>query len=606
MLGFYLEFFKYFGRGYKKYIPFVIAGAAVAGVLEIAGLLLLLPFIHILVHPESISKYHFLYSLMRLCNVTTVLQQAFFVGALIVITFVFKNVFLLFYYFWQNRFLREWKIDISLSLMRFYLLSPYDLHLLKTSDKIIRNVNNVVMNSLNNFIFQGFMLVSNAVVGLVILALLLEKHFFFTIITALVLFISSMGQYLFLKQKVSALGEEKNHLISEQHKNIFQGLYAIKETKVLGCEQFFLDSFNKVNRLTMENDMWTMFYRQLSPRATEISVILCVLIMCFGVIHSNFGDKPAMIASLGILAAILFRTSTIVNRILHSLQQINNSQNSINILLDEIKSPMWSEYLEADRNRSVKSECQMISFSSEIVITNLSYIYPKAKRPALENINVRIEKGEFIGIVGKSGAGKTTFVDILLGLLSPTEGQICIDGIPLTRKNIYSWQKLLGYVPQQVYITNDTVIRNVGFGVADDLINLSRVNSALENAQLYAEMKDLPEELETLLGENGRRLSGGQKQRIGIARALYKGTDVIVLDEATSSLDIPTEGEITKAINYLKGDRTIIAIAHRLSTLKKCDRILYFHDRKLIDSGSFASLSEKYKDFDQMVQLSKI
>jgi ATP-binding cassette subfamily C protein len=606
MLESYLEFFKYFGKGYKRYIPFVIAGAAVAGVFEIAGLLLLLPFIHILVHPESISKYHFLYNLMRSCNVTTVLQQAFFVGVSIVVIFVFKNVFLLFYYFWQNSFLRKWKIDISMLLMRFYLLSPYNLHLLKTSDKIIRNVNNVVLSSLNNFIFQGFMLISNAVVGLIIFALLIKNYFFFTIITALVLLISSIGQYLFLKRKISVLGEEKNRLISEQHKNIFQGLYAIKETKVLGCEQFFLDSFNKVNRSAMENDMWTMFYRQLPPRATEISAILCVVIMCFGVIHSNFGDKPAMIASLGILAAILFRTSTIVNRILHSLQHINNSQDSITILLDEIKSPMWGEYLEADRNRSAKSECQMISFSSEIVIKNLSYIYPKAKRLTLENINVRIKKGEFVGIVGKSGAGKTTFVDILLGLLSPTEGQICIDGVPLTRENIYGWQKLLGYVPQQVYITNDTAIRNVAFGVDDDLINLSRVKRSLEDAHLYAEMKDLPEGLETPLGENGRRLSGGQKQRIGIARALYKGTDVIVLDEATSSLDISTEGEITKAINHLKGDRTIIAIAHRLSTLKKCDRILYFHDQNLIDSGSFTSLSKKYKDFDRMVQLSKI
>ncbi len=606
MLGVFLDFFKYFGKGYRRYIPFIIAGAAVAGALEITGLLLLLPFIHILVHPENISKYHFLYNLMQSCNVTTVLQQAFFVGALIVVIFVLKNVFLLFYYFWQNRFLREWKIDISMSLMRFYLLSPYELHLLKTSDTIIRNVSTLVLDSLNNFILQGFMLVSNGVVGLVILSLLLDKYLFFTVITALVLLISSMGQYLFLKQKVSALGEEKNRLISEQHKNIFQGLYAIKETKVLGCEQFFLDSFNKVNRSTIENDMWTMFYRQLPPRATEISAILCVVIMCFGVIHSNFGDKPAMIASLGILAAILFRTSTIVNRILKSLQQINNSQNSIKILLDEIKSPMWREYLRADQNRSLKSGCKKISFSSEIVITNLSYIYPEAKRAALKNINVRIEKGEFIGIVGKSGAGKTTFVDILLGLLSSAEGQICIDGVPLTCENIYGWQKLLGYVPQQVYITNDTVIRNVAFGVADDLINLSRVKSALKDAQLYAEMKDLPKGLETLLGENGRRLSGGQKQRVGIARALYKGTDVIVLDEATSSLDIPTEGEITKAINYLKGDRTIIAIAHRLSTLKKCDRILYFHDQKLVDCGSFTSLSKKYKDFDRMVQLSKI
>ena len=606
MLRHYLDFFKYFGNGYKRYIPLVIVGAAIAGVFEVAGLLLLLPFIRILIHPESIRQYQSLHSLMQFCGVNSVLQQACFIGVLIVVIFVIKNVFLLVYYFWQNKFLRKWKIDISMLLMRFYLLSPYKLHLLKTSDKIIRNVNNVVLKSLNNFIFQGFMLISNMVVGLVILSLLLQRHFLFTIITALVLVITSLGQYFFLKRKIIALGKEKNRLTSEQHKNIFQGLYAIKETKVLGCEQFFLDSFNEVNRSTMDNDMWTMFYRQFPPRATEISAILCVVIMCIGIIYSDFGDNPAMVASLGILAAIAFRTSTIVNRILQALQQINHSQNSITILLDEIRSPLWGEYQVASRNRSSDTGGSPISFNSEIRVVHLSYVYPTAKRSALQDIDVRIKKGEFIGIVGKSGAGKTTFVDILLGLLSPTEGKIYIDGIPLNHKNIYAWQKHLGYVPQQVYITNDTVIRNVAFGVADDQIDIPRVINALENAHLYADMKDLPKGLETSLGENGRRLSGGQKQRIGIARALYNDTNVLVLDEATASLDISTEEEISRAIHSLKGERTIIAIAHRLSTLKKCDRILYFSNRKLIDSGSFEHLSKEYKSFNRMVQLSKI
>jgi ATP-binding cassette subfamily C protein len=176
----------------------------------------------------------------------------------------------------------------------------------------------------------------------------------------------------------------------------------------------------------------------------------------------------------------------------------------------------------------------------------------------------------------------------------------------LTEENISHWQKHLGYVPQQVYITNDTVIRNVAFGISDEQIEISRVEDALKKAQFYDHIMSLSEGLGTSLGENGRRLSGGQKQRIGIARALYNHADVLVLDEATSSLDVPTEGEITKAINSLKGQQTIIAIAHRLSTLKSCDRIFYFDNRKLIDTGTFETLSEKHKKFDQMVQLSKI
>lgn len=607
MLKYYKEFFKYFGIGYKKYIPLVIIGAAVAGVLEIAGLLLLLPFIRLLIQPETINRHRIIHAIIQNLQIESPLKQACFIGSLIVTIFIAKNIYLLFYYFWQNKILRKWKIDISTSLMRFYLFSPYKLHLLTPSNKIVRNVNNIVVKALNNFVFQGFMLVSNIIAGLVILSILFKEYFFFAGITAAVLIACSLAQYYYLRRKLRALGKEKDDLMSKQYKNIFQGLHAIKETKVLGREQFFLDSFDDVNRATMDNDMWEMFYKQFPPRATEISAIICVVIMCIGVIHSNLGDNPTTVASLGVLAAISFRTSTILNRILNSLQQINNSQHSAGVLLDEIKNPLWAEYAKADQSRiRTQSVSSPLLFTSHIRIEHVSYTYPKAKHPALRNICAQINKGEFIGIVGESGSGKTTFADLLLGLLQPDEGQVLVDDIPLNHENIARWQKCLGYVPQQVYITNDSVIRNVAFGIADNEIDVSLVEDALKKAKFYNHLQTLPKGLETNLGENGRRLSGGQKQRIGIARAFYNHADVLVLDEATASLDVPTEGEIAEAIRALKGQQTIIAIAHRLSTLKNCDRIFYFDKHRLIDTGTFESLASQYKKFDQMIKLSRI
>lgn len=606
MFKIYKEFFKYFGAGYKRYVPFVLIGAVIAGMFEIAGLILLLPFIRILIRPGAIDRHPWLKSLMQFFHAESSFEQALFLGVLIVCIFIVKNLYLLIYYYWQNKFLRQWKIDISTSLMRFYLFSPYKLHLLKTSDRIIRNVNNMVVKALNGFIFQGFLVVSNVIAGTVILSILISKYFLFAIITAVFLLITSLCQYYFLKRKVKALGKEKDLLTSEQYKNIFQGLHAIKETKVLGREQFFLESFYGVNSATMNNDMWTMFYRQFPPRATEISAILCVVIMCIGVIHSNLGDNPGMMASLGILAAIAMRTSSILNKILGSLQQINNSQFSVQLLLEEIKSPLWQEYEQSDPARRTAPAGKPTTFQSDIRFENLSYTYPNAREAALKHITVTIPRGEFVGIVGASGAGKTTFVDVLLGLLQPSEGRVLIDGVPLDDDTIRQWQQHLGYVPQQVYISNDSSIRNVAFGVPDHEIDLAVVEEALQKANLYEHLAALPEGLQTPLGENGRRLSGGQKQRIGIARALYRHADVLVLDEATSSLDVPTEGEITKAINALKGQQTIIAIAHRLTTLKSCDRILYFDQGRLVDYGTFESLSQSYDKFDQMLKLSKI
>ncbi|HOL30527.1 MAG TPA: ABC transporter ATP-binding protein [Anaerohalosphaeraceae bacterium] len=606
MIKYYIEFFKYFGKGYKRYIPLVIVGAAAAGLLEIAGLMLLLPFIRILVRPESVRHHRWLMELMRLFGVQSPLQQACFLGGLIVFLFVAKNIYLLFYYFWQNKILRRWKIEISTALMRFYLLAPYKLHLLKTTEKITRNVNHIAVHALNNFVLQGFLLISNIIAGLIILSVLITRFFLFAVITAGILTAASLCQYYFLKRKFKSLGAEKSALMSEQYKNIFQGLHAIKETKVLGREQFFLDSFDGINRATMDNDMWTQFYHQFPHHLTEITAILCVVVMCIGVIHSTLGDNPAMVASLGILAAIAFRTSSIVNRILKALQQINHSQHAVEVLLEEVQSPLWRDYLQAAGGNSAGQDPAPLDFQKEIRFENVSYTYPGAKRPALCNVSVVIKKGEYVGIVGESGAGKTTFVDILLGLLEPEEGRVWIDSAVLAPDTVRRWQRRLGYVPQQVYIANDTVIRNVAFGLPNDQIDVEAVEKVLKMANLYDYVMGLGNKLETTLGENGRKLSGGEKQRIGIARALYYQADVLVLDEATSSLDVPTESEIARSISSLKGRQTIIAIAHRLSTLKSCDRILYFDKHRLVDTGTFESLSEKYEKFRQMVEMSTL
>jgi ATP-binding cassette, subfamily B, bacterial PglK len=227
-----------------------------------------------------------------------------------------------------------------------------------------------------------------------------------------------------------------------------------------------------------------------------------------------------------------------------------------------------------------------LTFEKEVVLDRVTYQYPGVTEPSLKDISLALRRGESIGLIGKSGAGKTTLVDVILGLLVPDSGEIKVDGVSVN-ENLRSWQNLIGYIPQSIFLTDDTIERNIAFGVTDDKIDRQRLHQAIQAAQLTELMKDLPDGLDTIVGERGVRLSGGQRQRVGIARALYHEREILVLDEATAALDNETESLVTEAIKSLSGKKTTIIIAHRLSTIEHCDRVYMLEKGQIIKSGNY-------------------
>jgi ABC-type multidrug transport system fused ATPase/permease subunit len=256
----------------------------------------------------------------------------------------------------------------------------------------------------------------------------------------------------------------------------------------------------------------------------------------------------------------------------------------------------------SERER-VTASIAVANLANELTLSNVSYSYPGATKPSLRNVSLTIKKGEAIALVGSSGAGKTTLADLIIGLLEPSSGKILVDGTVLDASTVRSWQDKIGYVPQQVYLGDDTLLRNVAFGEADEAIDLLRVERALDAAHLTDFVRGLPDGLATAVGERGVRLSGGQRQRIGIARALYFDPKILILDEATSALDGLTEAEVVEAIESARADRTTIVIAHRLSTVRRCDRLVYMSDGEITNVGNWETLLASNVDFKRLVEL---
>lgn len=594
------KFYSIYAHKYRIRILLLFLGAVISGVIEILGLLLLYYLLKILINIDSISEEHFLLQFVGFFGAHDRESLIGGIGILIASVFLLKNIYILAYYHYQHLTLRIWKNDISTNLMGKYLNAPYLFLIGYNSATIIRNINSIVSLSLNGFILSAFNFLANIIAGLIILSLLYLKYFKVTLLIGGILIVSTFLQNLFLKKKAYQLGKERDELFTEQSKNVYQGIHAIKETKVIGKEGYFLNIFKDLNFKSVNNDTKSLFFNRLPSHITEMVIILSIVVICSVVLLDDSLTKSETISSLGVLAAIAFRISPIMNRTLSALQTMNKNANSMETLFSEI------EKLESQKDQVNDEHLEPLPFNQSIKFQSVAFRYPGGSRRALHEISLDIKKGEFIGVVGESGAGKTTFSDVLLGLMTPVAGEILIDDVPLTSENTRRWQKNISFVPQNIYLTDDTLRKNIAFGIDESKIDEQKIMAILKKVKLDEWISHKPKGLEFEVGENGRNVSGGQKQRIGLARALYLDCELLVLDEATSALDVSTESSISQHLENFRGAKTIVTIAHRISTVRNADRIIFFSDGRVIGFGPFQDLYNSIPEFKKMVDLSNM
>ena len=563
-------------RGLGMIFFLMLAGT----VLEMFSLGLVVPIVGLLVNPDYIQRIPFARSLFG--DLTTT-QYVLGAMGLLVGLYILKTIFLIWKTWIQRGFSNAVTLRIAQDLYENYLRQPYAFHLEHNSAIMIRNSQSSA--SLMGGVIDPFLLIASEFLvsgGLLALMLLLEPV---GSLSAIVVFGSfSLIFRRITSRRIARWGEAQNFYKGSIIQHLQQGFSGVKDIKILGREDYFIAGYN---RDLAGNAYVQRRYAvaQTLPRfSMELLTIICLGLLVSLMVLSNkaVGD---ILPVLSLFGAAAFRLLPTLSQVINSFMSININRPIVSNLYNDLSLQVPAT--TTDQKSRKLLDC--------IDVESLSFSYARTTRDALNNVSINIRRGEAVGLIGSSGSGKSTLVDILLGLLEPTDGRVLIDGHDIHR-NLRGWQDQIGYVPQSIFLTDDTLRRNVAFGLPKDQIDHDAVKSAIRSAQLEDFVASLPDGLDTIVGERGVRLSGGQRQRIGIARALYNNPDVLVLDEATSSLDTETEHGVMQAVQALQGEKTVIIVAHRLSTVEYCDRLYRLENARIVDEGTFSEVTSRTKD----------
>ena len=531
---------------------------------------MILPFINVVINPAIITTNKYLLYIYKFLSIGNSTSFLIFLAFVLMVLYIFKNLYMLAVYYFQYKILYDAQKDISLQLIKFYINQPYAYHLNINTSEMVRIVTQDTTNC-SLFLANLFFFSKEFIVLLFIISFLFFINKIVTITLLLLFLIIFFGIFKKLKPKIQIFSKYNQQYHSGMIKWIQQALGAIKDIKVLQKEQFFINKYydNSIKFISAQKHV--RFFEQIPRLLIEALVVSIILLVIMFLLFRGI-DASTILVQMSVFAMAVFRLMPSMNRLQVALNMLMYYVPSINVVYRDLQNIKLIKYGEIEENKN-------INFDKNIKINNISFKYQNTKNYIFENISFEIKKGSSIGFIGPTGVGKTTIIDIILGLLNPTEGNITVDEIDI-HKNKKSWLSKIGYVPQFIYLTDDTIRNNILF-YDDKNIDKERLKIVIDQSQLKDFIDSLPNGLDTIVGERGIKLSGGQRQRIGIARALYKRPEILVLDEATSALDNETEKAVIQAIEYLYGKLTMLIIAHRLTTIEKCDIVYELKKSKL-------------------------
>lgn len=564
--------------------------------LEVAGIGAVPAFIATLAVPDKVRALPYAERVLDFLGISTGSELVIWGAVGLILVFAIRAAYLIMLQYLMIRMTEHHRVRIARQLFAAYMYAPYEFHLGRNTAELLRNVDTETKSIVSGIINPILALTLQGLMTLFIVILLVVA----TPLSGLIAIgVVGGGGWLFLRMvkdrmRIYGKGARKEHKLAIQAVN--QGLGGFQDARVLGVEESLIEDFNRSNARAALYMRYKQFVKAVTNPLLEFiavaGLMLVVLIMVAG-----GTDLATMVPMLGLFGAAIVRLRSSVGSISSTVTQLSYNLASVDAVVGDLDALKLSH--RAEKRESTEGQLRL---KQSLELDRVTYSYPGASAPALRDVSLTIERGQSVGFVGATGSGKTTLINVLLGLLRPQNGHILVDGTDIYA-NLRGWQNNIGYIPQSIYLLDDTIRRNVAFGLPNDAIDDDNVWMALRAAQLADHVMGLPDGLDSNVGERGIRLSGGQRQRVGLARALYRNPDVLIMDEATSALDNETENEVLSAISALKGDRTVVMIAHRLTTVRGCDCIYFLENGSLEAQGTYDELCAAHGGFRRMVEV---
>ena len=590
----------------------VLAAMLAMGILQMAGVGVILPFVSLLSNPDSIQDNAALAWLYSALGFASTRGFLIFIGSVLLFILVASNAITAVTIWLMTRFAWGVQKRISTRLLEGYLHQPYETFLNRNSADTGKNILIESQQFANGVLMPALQSLAFGITAALIVGFLFWLQPLLALTVTLIFGFAYLLVYLTVRRALLRIGRERMTANTKRFQAVGEAFGSVKEVKVMGREAHFLQRYEPAAGVFAYAMASSQVLSQVPRYAIEGLAFGIVMAAMLWLLASGQGLQSALpLASAFVVAG--YRLLPALQNIYQGFAQWRFNQSVLDTLQrdlaahepapDALDEKAQSE--EAPTTAGAPTRRARLTFDHAIELKNLTYRYPMASAPSLDDISLTIPRNSFVALTGATGAGKTTLADIILGLLEPGTGEICIDGTPLTAANRSQWQANLGYVPQDIYLTDSTIASNIAYGLAADDVDHSAVERAARIANIHDFIIDkLPSGYDTIVGERGVRLSGGQRQRIGIARALYHDPAVIVLDEATSALDNETERRIVNELDAMRGGRTLIVIAHRLTTVQKCHEVFMLENGKIAARGSYDELIHQSAEFSQLAQTS--
>jgi len=582
---------------------FIFILMLLTGIVGMTGVASILPFLDVLVSNDVIETKEYIRWLYYAFDFQDYYSFKIFLGSVVFAVVVLGIGLQALTQYITMRYGFNCGHSWSVRLMKAYFSRPYSWFLNRHSADLGKSILSEVEQVIYYTLLPFLQFLSGVVQTFFLVALLIFVNPTVSLLAFAIIGLTYIAIYWKLKRYLGFIGEKRINVNQKRFQIIQEVFGGIKEVKVSGLESGYISSFNKA----------ALNYAKIKTHIGIISVIpgFAIQIIAFGgiliilmfLLITHEGGMLEVLPFMGMLAFSSVRLLPIIGVIYQSITKIKSGKPALDILYKDMFE--LSQENSGQLSANLQSGDSLAKFSNCIELNKVEYTYPKSKAPFLKDICLNIKANTTVGFVGSTGSGKSTIVDLIIGLLTPQKGELIVDGVPIVNRNVASWQRMIGYVPQHIFLTDDTIASNIAFGVKVKQVDRAAVMRAAKIAELHEFVEsELEYGYDTLVGERGVRLSGGQRQRIGIARALYHNPDVLIMDEATSALDNITEQSVMSAIHTLSGKKTVILIAHRLSTVINCDNIFLMDQGKLIDQGRYKELLGSNRLFKNMVESS--